>query len=127
MFRTWEFNVKPLLKPEENTIEIAFDPPVPYVRAPGAKSRMSRLGRVGDHKLDGGGWIRKEPCNFGWDWGPMLATSGIWREPGDHRLQTARAWTRCTSASSTPTVRVTLAVCAGGRVAPEKARRGRGH
>ncbi|MEN6480267.1 MAG: glycoside hydrolase family 2 protein, partial [Anaerolineales bacterium] len=26
------------------------------------------------------GWIRKEPCNFGWDWGPELATCGIWRD-----------------------------------------------
>ena len=35
MFRTWEFNVKPLLQPGENAIEVAFDPPVPYVRARG--------------------------------------------------------------------------------------------
>ena len=23
--------------------------------------------------------LRKEPCNFGWDWGPKLVTCGIWR------------------------------------------------
>ncbi|RME82966.1 MAG: glycoside hydrolase family 2 protein, partial [Caldilineae bacterium] len=34
---------------------------------------------VGEHKLPGGNWMRKEQCNFGWDWGPMLTTAGIWR------------------------------------------------
>ncbi|KAF4712656.1 hypothetical protein FOZ62_026079, partial [Perkinsus olseni] len=24
--------------------------------------------------------IRKEPCSFGWDWGPGIATSGIWKD-----------------------------------------------
>ncbi|KAF4652456.1 hypothetical protein FOL47_011079 [Perkinsus chesapeaki] len=26
------------------------------------------------------GQIRKEPCSFGWDWGPGLATGGIWKD-----------------------------------------------
>ncbi|KAF4750630.1 hypothetical protein FOZ63_016651, partial [Perkinsus olseni] len=26
------------------------------------------------------GKIRKEPCSFGWDWGPAIATSGIWKD-----------------------------------------------
>lgn len=79
MFRTWEFDVKNVLHAGENSINVAFDPPVPYVRARGQERMLPAWG-VGDHKLDGGGWIRKEPCNFGWDWGPMLATSGIWRD-----------------------------------------------
>src|SRR5690606_16639113 len=24
--------------------------------------------------------IRKEQCQFGWDWGPRFVTAGIWRE-----------------------------------------------
>ena len=30
----------------------------------------------------GAGYVRKEPCNFGWDWGPTLITCGIWRKIG---------------------------------------------
>jgi beta-mannosidase len=29
--------------------------------------------------VQGGGWVRKEQCNYGWDWGPVLVTCGIWR------------------------------------------------
>jgi beta-mannosidase len=32
--------------------------------------------------------IRKEQCQFGWDWGPRYVTAGIWR---DIRLE---AWSR---------------------------------
>ena len=37
------------------------------------------MGRPSD-RLHGVGWLRKEPSNFGWDWGPKLVTSGIWRD-----------------------------------------------
>jgi len=79
MFRTWEFDVKPVLVAGKNSIEVAFDAPLPYVQKRNAERMLPAWG-VGDHKLDSGGWIRKEPCNFGWDWGPMLTTSGIWRD-----------------------------------------------
>ncbi len=79
MFRTWEFDVKEILIAGENSIEVAFDAPLPYVQKRNAERFLPAWG-VGDHKLDSGGWIRKEPCNFGWDWGPMLTTSGIWRD-----------------------------------------------
>jgi beta-mannosidase len=79
MFRTWEYDVRDDLVVGENTIEVRFDSPVGYVRERGHQRYLPAWG-VGQHKLDGGGWIRKEPCNFGWDWGPMLATCGIWRD-----------------------------------------------
>ena len=79
MFRTWAFDVKDLLKPGANEIGVAFAAPLPYVKKRNAEFSLPAWG-VGDHKLDGGGWIRKEPCNFGWDWGPMLTTCGIWRD-----------------------------------------------
>ncbi len=79
MFRTWEFDVKKALVPGENKIEIRFDAPMPYVRAKEKKRDLFGWG-VGLHKLTCGQWIRKEPCNFGWDWGPRVPTSGIWRD-----------------------------------------------
>ncbi len=76
MFRTYEFDVKPLLQPGENTLQIAFNSVMPYIRAKGDSLRCSGSGK---HKLPGNSWIRKEPCNFGWDWGPICVTCGIWR------------------------------------------------
>ncbi|MFC7327420.1 glycoside hydrolase family 2 protein [Marinactinospora rubrisoli] len=35
-------------------------------------------------------FIRKMACNFGWDWGPVLVTSGIWRPIRLHAWRTAR-------------------------------------
>jgi len=80
MFRTWEYDVHTALREGNNELVIAFRAPMQYVREKAAGQRFLPAWGVGDHKLDGGGWIRKEPCNFGWDWGPKLATCGIWRD-----------------------------------------------
>jgi beta-mannosidase len=79
MFRTWEFDVKAILRAGENEIEVYFDAPMPYVTAKLAERNLPAWG-VNDHKLPGGNYLRKEQCNFGWDWGPMCVTSGIWRD-----------------------------------------------
>jgi beta-mannosidase len=76
MFRTWEFDVKKLLRPGRNTISVRFDSPFPYMEKKQGKRRMQTGEWI---RLDGSPWIRKEPCNFGWDWGPQLVTAGIQR------------------------------------------------
>ena len=76
MFRTWEFDVKKLLRPGKNTISVKFDSPFPYIEKKQGKRRMLTGEWI---RLDGSPWIRKEPCNFGWDWGPQLVTCGIQR------------------------------------------------
>ncbi len=90
MFRVWEYDVRSTLRPGENELVIAFRSPVKYVRDKAAGQRFMPAWGVGDHKLDGGSWIRKEPCNFGWDWGPKLATCGIWRDIAIIAYDTAR-------------------------------------
>ncbi len=90
MFRTWEYDAKPWLHVGENEITITFRSPMQYVREKAKGQRYLPAWGVGDHKLDGGGWIRKEPCNFGWDWGPRLATCGIWRSIMLLGIDTAR-------------------------------------
>lgn len=79
MFRTWTFDVKRRLRKGRNTIDVVFEPLLPWLRRKEKKDGVLPAWGVGVDKLNGGGWIRKEPCNFGWDWGPMLATCGIWR------------------------------------------------
>ncbi|MCA9920703.1 MAG: glycoside hydrolase family 2 protein, partial [Anaerolineales bacterium] len=31
------------------------------------------------HAIPGGPYLRKAPCQFGWDWGPKLPPIGIWQ------------------------------------------------
>lgn len=90
MFRTWEFELAGVAKAGTNTIEVCFAAPLPYVRELEERVKKLPCWGVGAHKLNGGGWIRKEPCNFGWDWGPMLTTCGIWRELEILGLDSAR-------------------------------------
>ena len=77
MFRTWEFDVKNVLKPGKNTIEVRFNSTVPYIKKNQAEHPIPL--RDPPHGVNGGNWVRKEQCNFGWDWGPCLLTCGVWR------------------------------------------------
>jgi beta-mannosidase len=78
MFRTWEWDVRAVLQPGTNTLSILFRSPLPYAREKQKSHHLAHVG-VGDFRIEGGGWVRKEACNYGWDWGPMLLTHGIWR------------------------------------------------
>ena len=80
MFRTWEFDAKPLLQAGTNTIEIAFDSVLPYIKKHNAERTLFEWS--GPQEPTGRAWVRKEPCNFGWDWGPVLITCGIWKNIG---------------------------------------------
>jgi len=72
MFREWDAEIQPLLKLGPNQLRIQF----PAVTTED-KSRYERL----KHKLPGDEKVvcRKAAYEFGWDWGPTLITSGIWR------------------------------------------------
>lgn len=78
-YRAYEFDIKRRLKAGDNTLRIRFASAMKYVRRRAKRDRVLPAWGVGDYKLDGGGWVRKNPSNFGWDWGPMLVTCGIWR------------------------------------------------
>ena len=75
MFRTWRFDVRPLLHVGDNTVEVAFDPLKPYIAAKVAAAKGK--GRL--LAVNGMGEVRVEPCCNGWDFGPKFVTYGIWR------------------------------------------------
>jgi beta-mannosidase len=77
MFRAWEFGVKDVLNPGENSIEVVFASPMAYIQ--NRQEERSLPDWSGPKEPKGRAWLRKEPCSFGWDWGPVLAASGIWR------------------------------------------------
>jgi len=74
MFRTWEFDVRPLLHTGTNTIAISFDPVEPYLRARDHQAAFP------DKPMSGWGYIRKAPFQGGWDFAPKIITCGIWRD-----------------------------------------------
>jgi len=84
MFRTYELDVKNLLQPGTNRIAIKFDSVLPVVQAGEAARKLPTWA------YPGAAYVRKEPCNFGWDWGPTLITCGIWRPIGLVAFNTAR-------------------------------------
>ena len=75
MHITWEWDVKPLLLPGENVLEIRFDSPIRYALSEYEK----RPGWCSTDAIPGFQHIRKAHCMFGWDWGPRLPDAGIWR------------------------------------------------
>lgn len=79
MYRIWEYDLKSVLQEGENSIIIQFPAVMPYLRDRDEEFYLPAWG-VGEYKINSGGWIRKQPSNFGWDWGPMLVTCGIWRD-----------------------------------------------
>lgn len=75
MHRTFEFDVKALLKEKQNHLHITFLSPVRYIKE---KNKIYHLG--GSYEaIQGYPHLRKAHCMFGWDWGPKLPDTGIWR------------------------------------------------
>jgi len=79
MFRQWKFEVRNHLRAGSNEISILFRSPLAWIRK---KQRIRHLhtSGLGQYVVAPAGWLRKEACNFGWDWGPKLVTCGIWRD-----------------------------------------------
>jgi len=85
MFRTWKVPVKSLLRQDENELRLEFLSPVIKGLSlmeiwgyplPGDNDQSER-GGMGPNKVSP--FVRKAPYHFGWDWGPRLVTSGIWK------------------------------------------------
>lgn len=76
MFRVYQWEVKDILRPGENEIVFTFDSPVNYVTEWQRKNPLLGVTQA----IPGASHIRKAPCHFGWDWGPMLPPIGIWKD-----------------------------------------------
>ena len=76
MHRTWEYDVKALLRPGENAIAVTFASPTKFIR----RANAARFVEGSSDAMQGFPQIRKAHCMFGWDWGPRLPDCGIWRD-----------------------------------------------
>ena len=78
MFRTWRVNIKGPAKLGANTLRIHFRSPINEVLPVMAKMAYE-LPASNDQGEKTSPHTRKAPYQYGWDWGPRLVTSGIWR------------------------------------------------
>ncbi|GAA1508411.1 glycoside hydrolase family 2 protein [Sphaerisporangium rubeum] len=85
MHRSYRFPVRELLREGANTLRVVFGSPYDH-----AERRRAELGDRPGAYDEPYPFIRKMACNFGWDWGPTLVTSGIWRPIGLHSWSGAR-------------------------------------
>jgi len=76
MFRQYRWDIKKLLHPGANELGIYFESSVAY----GLKRNKERPLHGVTQAIPGGMYVRKAPCQFGWDWGPMLPPVGIWKD-----------------------------------------------
>lgn len=76
MFVAHRLPVKPLLRRGKNELRIRFHSALDYIRTTRTDFTPPREfnDSVGNCVR-----IRKQQCQFGWDWGPRFVTAGIWR------------------------------------------------
>ena len=87
MHRTYIIDVKPHLNNGENTLKIILESPIKKglklynaldYTIPVSANDQAETGEVEDGKRVSV-FTRKAGYHYGWDWGPRLVTSGIWR------------------------------------------------
>ncbi len=76
MFRQYRWDVKELLQVADNELVITFASPVKYITEKQAERPLPGVSQA----IAGGPYLRKAPCQFGWDWGPQLPPIGIWKD-----------------------------------------------
>ena len=74
MHRAYRFDVRPFLHVGDNTLSVTFAAPTTY----GERERDAH-GDLPNAYPTPFNFIRKMACNYGWDWGPILTTAGIWQ------------------------------------------------
>ncbi|HJT24383.1 MAG TPA: glycoside hydrolase family 2 protein, partial [bacterium] len=85
MFRQVVVDVWGGLKAGSNEIRVLLKSPTRYARAQAAQNHYKANAdkefkwETGEARESRRSWIRKVQCQFGWDWGVYLATSGLWK------------------------------------------------
>ena len=88
MHRTYRFDVGALLKPNDNRLVIRFTSALNHAEQ--ERDRMGFLPIPNTASVHPINFIRKMACSFGWDWGPVFITAGIWRAMALESWSTAR-------------------------------------
>ena len=78
MFHPWTANVNDVLQPDINELVIILRSPIKEI-LPFMRSLDHALPADNDQAGKTSPFTRKAPYHYGWDWGPCLVTSGIWK------------------------------------------------
>ena len=70
-FREWKLPVKKLLRSRNNKLKIVFRSPLKVIKK--IKNEV-KIPLMTDYA-----YVRKPAYHFGWDWGPVFVTEGVWR------------------------------------------------
>ncbi len=84
--RSYRFEVSSAVRAAANELVVDFAAPLRAARE--SEQRIGAKPLVDDALPYNA--LRKMACNFGWDWGPTLTTSGIWKPIYLHQWSTAR-------------------------------------
>jgi len=76
----YEFDVRDALQAGENEVRVEFRSPVEYALERQAASPYEVPHTHYPVEQPGRPFVRKAQCHFGWDWGPSLPTTGIYRD-----------------------------------------------
>lgn len=76
MFIGHRWNIRRLLRRGRNRISVRFGSATRYIRT----HRLSHAPREFSDPVGRCSVLRKQQCQFGWDWGPRFVTAGIWRD-----------------------------------------------
>jgi beta-mannosidase len=85
MHRSFRVDVSDGLREGDNVLDIVFSAPITEAEA--AADRLGARPHVNRHPYNA---LRKNASSFGWDWGPDLPSSGIWRPIALEAWRTAR-------------------------------------
>ncbi|MBE3102299.1 MAG: glycoside hydrolase family 2 protein, partial [Firmicutes bacterium] len=77
MHRSYEFDIKNVLREGGNNIHILFFSPTRYIARKQKEAPLIK--RINDIVMAGYYYLRKAHSMFGWDWGPKIPDSGIWK------------------------------------------------
>ncbi|MEO5958091.1 MAG: glycoside hydrolase family 2 protein, partial [Opitutaceae bacterium] len=75
MFVGYRFSLGHRLRVGANTLEIVFANTLDYIRAHEAWQPIKER----NDPVGGRSRIRKEQCQYSWDWGPRFVTCGVWQ------------------------------------------------
>lgn len=85
MHRSYRVDLRHAAAPGRNELTVTFEAPVHAAER--FSEQLGKRPHVNRHPFNA---IRKMACSYGWDWGPDLASSGIWRPVAVERWRTAR-------------------------------------